>query len=298
MADNFDMPTKPGRRILVIYNPHSGSRRSKLDPILRQLKVYGCNIQVVETTKRGDAEEFTAQCKSSDYDAVLAAGGDGTINEVVNGLQADSPPFGVLPLGTTNVFAREISLPHSPSKLSKIIALAPPRPLYVGRVGSRRFVQMVSIGFDAGVVHNVRPHLKKNMGRLAYCYEIIRSLLRNTPINYTVNCGVREETVGTIIISKGRYYAGNFILTPKANIWGNRFQICMCYGIKVSDILKFLLAFPLGYHTKLADVVVRDGHTIDILEPAGHPVQSDGDIVGQTPVRITTESSPLWVLAP
>ena len=143
------------RRLLVIFNPIAGRRaRQRLDAALAALERLGVAIEVRETQAPGDAEAFARGARASDFDAIAVAGGDGTMNEVVNGLADPDLPVAILSLGTANVLAHEIGLPRDPCRLAEIVATGPARRVALGEAlfenGSpaRRFVLMTGIGFD------------------------------------------------------------------------------------------------------------------------------------------------------
>src|SRR5205823_13024267 len=108
----------------------------------------------------------------ADFEVDVAAGGDGTLNAVANGLAGTNRTLAALRLGTANVLAREIGLPRDPERLAELIAAGPARPIWPGRVDSRLFLVMASSGFDAETVAAVNPRLKRRLGRLAFAWAI------------------------------------------------------------------------------------------------------------------------------
>src|SRR5204863_6128250 len=114
-----------------------------------------------------DAERLAREA-DADFDVIVAAGGDGTVHAVVNGLRGRAIPIGMVPLGTANVLAREIGLPRRAAPLAALIAAAPARPIWPGRIGARLFVMMASAGFDSETVAAIHPLLKARAGRLAF----------------------------------------------------------------------------------------------------------------------------------
>ena len=164
--ENAAAPAVRGRRLLVIRNPAAGSRGGRFAATLDRLTGLGCRIEVRETGARGDAERFAQE--PGDRDLVVAAGGDGTINEVANGLVAGASglPLAILPLGTANVLAGEIGLGLDPGAVARTIARGAPRRISLGRVtgaqaggggAARLFFQMAGVGFDAHAVAGVNP---------------------------------------------------------------------------------------------------------------------------------------------
>src|SRR4051794_31648718 len=167
------VPAGRPRRLLVIYNPAAGRRSARrLRRFLDELARLAVPVTLRATASRGDAEDFARAADPGAFDAVVAAGGDGTINEVVSGLAASDLPLAILPLGTANVLANEIGLPRDPARLAAIAATGPARATWTGEVrsdaGLRRFVMMAGIGFDASVVAAIDPARKRRLGKLAY----------------------------------------------------------------------------------------------------------------------------------
>ena len=159
------------RRVLVIRNPTAGgSTRPRFGRVLEHLARFGATVTVRETTCRGDAEQIAASASSDTFD-VVAAGGDGTINEVANGLAGKDLPLAIVPLGTANVLAVEIGMPLRARRIARAIACGDVRSVHVGMVNGRRFLMMAGVGFDAHVVANVNPRLKRAFGKLAYVIE-------------------------------------------------------------------------------------------------------------------------------
>ncbi|HKY94843.1 MAG TPA: diacylglycerol kinase family protein, partial [Kiloniellales bacterium] len=165
--------TEP-RRLLVVFNPTAGARRRRrLDRFLRAVAAAGAEVTLCETTAAGDAHAFALAAREDDYDALVVAGGDGTINEAINGLLQRLPgapalPLGVLPLGTANVLACELGLPLTPERAAAVILAGQRRLVSLGEANGRAFALMVGVGFDAAVVAGISPRLKRLLRQGAY----------------------------------------------------------------------------------------------------------------------------------
>ncbi|MCG8509926.1 MAG: NAD(+)/NADH kinase, partial [Rhodospirillales bacterium] len=157
------------RRVLIIHNPVAGRRRRGfLDKILQALTDQGCAYQLRATNGRGDARSLAKEAAEEPWDLVVAAGGDGTVNEVANGLYGTEMPLAVIPMGTANVLAAEIGLPTGARDIAHLISSGPARPIHVGMVNERLFVMMVGVGFDAKVVAGVSSRIKRWIGKAAF----------------------------------------------------------------------------------------------------------------------------------
>jgi diacylglycerol kinase (ATP) len=286
------------RRVIVIHNPIAGMRRRRrFDQTLRLLAERGCMVSVRATTRAGDAEAIAAAIAPGDCDAIAVAGGDGTINEVVNGLGAHSPPLGVIPLGTANVFAREIGLRFAPAQFAAAIAEATPLPLHFAVANGRRFVQMAGVGFDASVVAGVDPRVKRHLGKLAYVAEIARQWPRYAPARYVLDIAGTRLEASAVIIANGRYYGGAFVVDPDASPWQNRLGGCAFLRGGRIALLRYLVALGAGTISGRDDVRRLSGTGFAIDGAPGEAVQLDGDIRCTLPCRIEMGGFPLRVLA-
>ena len=210
------------RRLLVIHNPTAGrARRRRLDATLEALELLGCTTALRPTRRAGDGEVLAREVCPDDGDLVIAAGGDGTINEVVNGLLATRPnggalPLAILPLGTANVLANELGLDSTPDTLARAIASGPIQPIALGRAGQRYFVSMAGVGFDAHVVASVNLDLKRRIGKAAYVLESLRQLATFPFPGYRLSIDGHKRVVASAIVTRGRYYGGRYLCAPKA----------------------------------------------------------------------------------
>jgi len=216
------------RRLLVIYNPTAGLwQRRRYVRVLARLRRFGCVITERATTARGDAEAFARAAHTADYDLVVAAGGDGTINEVINGLADSAVPLAILPLGTANVLANEIGLGGSARAVAEAIAHLEPRPVFLGTANGRHFALMVGVGFDARVVERVDLRLKRAFGKLAYALTALRQLFRYRPERYQVDVDGKRFTAAAVVIAKGHFYGGRFIVARHARLDEPRLQVAL-----------------------------------------------------------------------
>ncbi|MBV9116333.1 MAG: diacylglycerol kinase family lipid kinase, partial [Acetobacteraceae bacterium] len=207
--------------MVIVFNPAAGRRRAHLLwRVLDPLIASGVRLEIVETTRRGDARVLARDAAAKGARLVVAAGGDGTIAEVSNGLIGTDAALGVIPLGTANVLAHEIGLPFLPTAIAAALAFGRTRLLWPGVAQgpneARLFVQMLGAGFDAQVVHRLPLPLKRLFGRSAYALQTARELIRYRfpPIHLRVDG--QEHRAGSVIVSKGRLYGGRYLLAPEA----------------------------------------------------------------------------------
>jgi diacylglycerol kinase (ATP) len=294
------------RRLLVIYNPTSGRRkRRKLERFLFHLDRLGAAVTLRETTAPQHAEALARAADPAQVDAVLVAGGDGTINEAVNGLAGSPLPLTVLPLGTANVLANEIGLPRRSAALARIAAFAPARPVWPGEAmaeggtgGARRFLIMAGLGFDAEVVEHLDLALKRRTGKLAYVASIFGRLRDYRPCFYRGEVDGAAVMGASLVAAKAHFYGGRFVLAPAARLEDPSLQIVVFEHAGRSAALGYMAAMSLGLLQRCRSLRVLAGKSVRLLEPAGAALQLDGDIQLRLPARIGIASTPLKLVAP
>lgn len=286
------------RRLLIVHNPIAGTRhRRRYQATLAALQRAGCASEVHHTTGRGDAEDI-ARRRHSEFDAVVVAGGDGTINEAVNGLAGSSTPLGILPLGTANVLAAEIGLTLDPQRVAGVLANGATRPVYPGIANGRRFLLMAGIGFDARAVARIDPALKRRIGKGAYVVAAMQEWWDDVLPRYAVEIDGQAAEVASIIVAKGRCYGGKFVLAPNADLGRPSFETCVLPQASRGTLLGVAGALALHAPVRLTALQMHAAERVRIRGPGGEPVQADGDIVAHLPVDITIERTPLQLLAP
>lgn len=292
-------PEREARHILVIHNPTSGQRNQRrYRAVMKILGELGVSISERSTSRRGDAEKFVAEIPPSGCDAIVVAGGDGTINEAANGLRGDSPPLGIVPLGTANVFAAELDLSTDPYQVAHTIAHAQPSAIHFGIVNDRRFVMMAGIGIDAHIVQGVAQRLKHMTGMGAYVWQTLVELSRVSSSTYSVIVdGVRHE-VGSAVFANGHFYGGRFVAAPGARLEDGTLHACLLMGRGRWNLARYGMALALNRLSRLGDVMTIEFENADIDGPVGDPVQADGDIVCGLPATIRADSTPVHILRP
>ena len=285
------------RRLLVIYNPTAGRRRRRLFlRVLDQLKSFGCEILLHETKGPGDAESFVHGIDGGMYDAVVAAGGDGTIREVVNGLAGRAIPLGIVPLGTANVLANEIGLAFNVSALSEAIARGVPASVYTGEANGHLFLMMAGIGFDARVVENTPIGLKRVAGKAAYVISTLAALVRHRPCSYAVEIDGVTYTAAAVVIAKGHYYGGRFIIASQAQLSAPELQVALFTKGRRRDLIGYAMALATGQLHTLSNVRVVPAREVRITGAADERFQLDGDLAGRLPIFATVAPEPLLLL--
>ena len=279
------------QRLVVIHNPTAGRRRRR--GLAKVLDLLEGRVDATHrlTTARGDAEAF-ARAVPPGVVAVVA-GGDGTANEVANGLlAAGGGAMAVIPLGTANVLAAELGIgdPVAAATAVHSGSLFAYRP---GLANGRGFLMMAGAGFDAHVVAGVSPRLKRLFGKGAYVLETLRQLWRFTFPRYRVTIDGVVHDAASVIVARGHYYGGRFVLAPDARLESEDLYVCLFRRGGRFHTIAYALALARGQLHRSAHVEVIRGRKITIEGPAGDPVQGDGDLIGRLPVTI--ELSPVSI---
>lgn len=283
----------------IIGNPNSGKAgdRNYLENYAKILRAGGLNTEVLNTEYPNHATELAAEVGDR---IVIAAGGDGTINEVVNGLHKDAT-LGILPLGTANVLAREIGLPLNPKKACGRILAGDTFRMDLGiatdRKGTeRRFTFVAGIGFDANVIYSVTPWLKRYLKALAFALSAFKVYAEEEFPAIHVLYGDTIYVSQFVIIANGRRYGGDFRVTGGQSLSSGELEAILVERIGAllrPDILGRILARrPLNKSMRSVNATEFRARA----PGAEVPVQLDGELWGRLPMSFRTEPGALKVI--
>jgi diacylglycerol kinase family enzyme len=284
--------------MLVIFNPVAGRRRAaSLWRVLDLLVENGVKVEVAETQHAGHATELAREAAREGVRLVVAAGGDGTIAEVANGLLGSGTALGIIPLGTANVLAKEYRLSTTPRAVANALAYKRTQLLWPGiarlEQGEHVFVQMVGLGFDGAVVHGLQPLLKRLIGRGAYVWQSLwESVAYRFPKVRLLVDGKSYEAA-SVVVSKGRLYGGPYLLAPNAASTAPGFQVALFERPGMLPALLSGAALPLGLLPRCPGVRVIAGGHVDFLGHERILTQSDGDALVGTPTAVVDAGSPI-----
>ena len=205
------------QKILVILNPAARGERAKA--LRDKIASLSHHVIVRSTGSPGDARALAARAVTQGYDTIVAAGGDGTINEVVNGIAGTDVQFGILPVGTMNVFATELGIPQNNlAKAWRVIEKGFSRLVDLPRANQEYFVQLAGVGLDAEVVRQTTPDSKKALGPMSYLLTLAQVASRQPPkiLIEPVDGATREGSF--VLVGNGRLYGGPFVLFRDARL--------------------------------------------------------------------------------
>jgi len=287
----------------VIANPAAGTGRgrARTEALVRSLEARGHAVERFSTRRAGDARRRVAEAEGA-VQCIVAAGGDGTLNEVVNGLADPSrTPLVPLALGTANMLAGALGIPRDPVVLADVIERGALRRIDLGRVGTSRFLGVVGVGFDALVTESVRRTRKGSLGYGGYALPILRTIARYRMPRLLVRLdGGAPIACGFVIVAKLPNYGGLFRVTPDAQPDSGRLDVCLFRDASIRGLVRIVLPAWRGALAARSDCVVAHAThiAIDADGPAPASVQLDGDAWGATPIEITLEPRVVPMLVP
>ncbi|MDP9171845.1 MAG: hypothetical protein M3N54_14610, partial [Acidobacteriota bacterium] len=250
------------------------------------------------------AGEMARTAIDSGCDLILAAGGDGTINEAVNGMAGSEVAFGALPAGTANVLANEIGLSPRPDRAAAELLHAVPTRIALGaidRVGlaRRHFVLMAGIGLDARIVYELNLPLKARLGKLAYWHGGLRQLGRPVP-RFTIRVGETDHLASFALLTRVRNYGGDFEIARRVKLTDGDFEIVIFENNRWHDYLRFFGAVVANSLYSTRGVTVYRAADALLSCPGDKRIylQIDGEAVGNLPAAIVTVPDALTLLIP
>ncbi len=294
-------------RAAIIYNPVArglSRHMSSLQRATALLAAQGIEAKLVATTAPGSAGAQTRREIDAGCDLIVAAGGDGTINEVIEGMLHTAVPLAILPGGTANVLAREMRLPiHIGKAAAQISALEPCRIaagfLRLSDSATRSFVCMTGAGLDAEIVYRLNLDLKAVAGKLAYYVSGFAQVLR--PLReFQVTVDGLKHTASFALVSRVRNYGGDLEIARGASLLRDDFEIVLFRGTVSARYLGYLAGVTTRRVHRMKGCTVLRGRSVTCLpvNSDGIYVQVDGELAGKLPATIGLIPDALTLLAP
>ena len=295
------------RKATLISNPKTGryaSRRLRPIPELAsRLESLGLKVDLRLTSGPGDATEIASRVARNGSSDVIVAGGDGTINEAIQGLAGTKARLGIIPRGTANVLARELGLPLDDEPALQIAAQGKTREVYLGVAidettnERRHFVLMAGIGLDASVVRRVQPSLKTRIGKGAFWISGLSHLATWNPKPFTLEIEDQKYTATFATIGKSARYGGDLAITPGARLDQREFEICI---IQTMSRLRYLhlLSYAMRDGMPRNKPEVRFVKATVVKAYGDAQVQVDGELLGHLPMRFEIAQHSLNIIVP
>ncbi len=267
--------------VAIIFNPKARSEKSRdLASVLRELAP---EARLIMTTEPGEARQLAKDAALAGFRIVAAAGGDGTVNEVANGLAGSASALGVLPIGTMNVFSKEHDLPEKLDEAWDVIRGGHLREIDLLAANGTHFIQLAGVGLDAQVVKETTWESKKSLGPLSYLISAAQIAAR-TPPKLIIEAGGKTSEGSFVLIGNGRYYGAKIILFPKARVDDGMLDVLIFKNIGYLDIVKYLAGVLVGWHTGMDGVEYFQVAEATVRSAEEVPVEVDGELSGALPV--------------
>ena len=295
-------------RICVIFNPAArGNKARRFRKFLNELSQQ-CALKA--TTAPGDARRFAHAAVATGYDVIAAAGGDGTVNEVLNGIGDEPDGFaktrlGVLPLGTVNVFARELKIPLRLEHAWKVLKRGRETKIDLGRADflddgqpqSRYFMQLGGAGLDARAIELVSWKLKKSAGPVAYVVAGLQALAEKQP-RITVSADGQKIEGDFALFGNGKFYGGSFHIFPEAHLANGRLDVCVFPKVNVPTLLRLAPGFIARQRLSEHRVRRLRAEKFEMTSDSAAAFDLDGEWIGNLPATFSVERQKLRVVVP
>jgi diacylglycerol kinase (ATP) len=295
-------------RTCIIFNPTAKGNKAR--KFRRHLDDFAADCTLKLTAAIGDARKLATRAVEEGFEIVVAAGGDGTLNEVLNGI-VDAPNgftrarLGVLPLGTVNVFAREVKIPLKLADAWKTLRTGRETLIDLGVVDyqengiptRRYFAQLAGAGLDARAIELVDWRLKKKIGPLAYVVAGLRALLQSQT-KITVNAGQSEGVGELVLIGNGSLYGGDFRIFPPADMRDGLLDACVFSRVNFFTLLRVAPRLLFRGTLPNAASVNYCSESLTLTSASKVPFEVDGEFVGYLPATFSMRRLQLRVIVP
>ena len=297
------------KNAVLIYNPRAGrilrSGGKLVAAAVETLKKGGHAVTPVATTGPRTAGDIARLHIDRGADLIIAAGGDGVINEIAEGMIGSQVPLAILPGGTANVLAMEMKLGRNLQRAAERLGEFSPRRISVGRVTcdagrtSRYFLLMAGAGLDAHIVYHINGPLKARAGKFAYWVAGWSLVGRRLP-QIRVEAGGTTHECSFALLSKVRNYGGDFEIARDVTLFENEFEVILFQGRSSTPYVKYLAALALRRLAGLKGVTVFRADRVTLSGPADCRVylQIDGEYAGRLPAEVRIVPDALTILVP
>jgi diacylglycerol kinase family enzyme len=292
------------KRGVLIYNPTAGQRdrAAHMEALIEKMRGAGLDLVNAPTTAPGHATEIVRGLLASSLDLVAVCGGDGTVSEAACGLVGSSVPLAILPAGTSNVLARELSIPLELEAAAKLLLEGVPRRVRVLYANNRPFLLWAGVGLDARIMGHMSPTLKRWLGRTGIFPTVADEFFRYEfpRLQVTVDGETHEATF--TVVCHARLYAGDWVIAPQASLDSDEMDVLLFSERNRWRFLSLFRQIQVGRAGHLERGLARAvrGRTASVRSLENYPieVQVDGDCVLETPVDCRAGQETVWILAP
>ena len=285
------------KKVLVILNPAARGDRAR--SLKEKIQALSLQIVVRQTSAAGDARGMAREAVGEGFQTILAAGGDGTVNEVANGVAGSNVRFGILPVGTMNVFASELGIPQNNLQAAwQIIEDGLVRELDLPMANGSHFVQLAGIGLDAEVVRQTTPESKKSLGPMSYLLTLAQVAAVPPPTIVVETQDSRRYEGSFVLVGNGRFYGGPFVLFKDARPDDGLLDVLVFKNQSHWDVVRYFQAIAFGSHAELPDVDYFQTRSMSVHSTGSVPVELDGELADALPCRFEFSTKKFAVIAP
>ncbi|MBE0339107.1 diacylglycerol kinase [Paenibacillus sp. 23TSA30-6] len=274
----------------LIYNPTSGREEMKrrLADILQRLDEGGIEASCHATTGEGDATRATAKAIERGYDMIIAAGGDGTLYEVINGMaeKENRPPLGVFPLGTTNDFARALGIPKQWEEYCDLVIRQNAKPLDIGKANDRYFINIAGGGTLTELTYEVPSKLKTMIGQLAYYFKGVEKMVSLAPQELIIKASGQEvihDEFMLFLIANTNSVGGFEKLAPSATIDDGLLDVIAVRKCNLAEMIRLVTLALRGEHLQDKKIVYFKTDYMEVTSPGYVQLNLDGELGGTLP---------------
>jgi YegS/Rv2252/BmrU family lipid kinase len=290
--------SKLGKRLAGLYKPKI-SENDIIEEVRKKCEKENIELDI-EFTKYPKHATKLAKAACVVYDLIITAGGDGTINEVINGMVHSNATLVIIPFGSTNVLACELGIPNNPEESAELITKGKKIEMDLGyavtKEESRYFSMMLGVGPFAQVIKNMIPEFKKRWGRFAYPLGLIKLLFKYKW--HKIYVKHEAESIGYfVIMSNIKYYAGEYEIADRANIRDGLLDLVIINRKNPWDIIALIFSFTIGKLNKYLRKEYYQTKEADIYSNHEMQIQVDGEALGKTPVKVKILPKALRVIA-
>lgn len=285
------------KKVLVILNPAAKSDSARA--LKEKIKALSSRIVVRMTSATGDARAIARKALEEGFETIVAAGGDGTVNEIASGVAGSAVRFGVLPVGTMNVFASELGIPQNNLAAAwNVIEDGYLRELDLPIANSSPFVQLAGVGLDAEVVRLTTPESKKSLGPVSYLLTLAQVAAVSPPTVVLDPVDSRRREGSFVLIGNGRLYGGPFVLFKDARPDDGLLDVLVFKNQSHWDVVRYFQAIAFGSHADLPDVEYFQTKSMSVHSSASVPVELDGELADVLPCTFGFFPKKFFVIAP
>ena len=292
------------KRARIIYNPTSGREMFKkhLPEVLESLEIAGYETSCHATTCEGDATEAAKKAVENGFDIIIASGGDGTLNEVVAGVSEfeKRPKIGLIPMGTTNDFARAVHIPRDIKRAVEIIVKGDSIPVDVGLVNERYFINIAGGGRITEITYDVPSKLKTMLGQLAYYLKGIEMLpsIKSTKVRIEYDGEIFEDEAMMFLVGLTNSVGGFEKLAPNSSINDGLFSLLILKKLNIAEFIRVASLALRGEHLTDPHVIIKKAKHIKVTSDDKVLLNLDGEYGGDIPATFENLHRHIEVFVP